>query len=128
MQDPYSAFRRDLVSSLRLSAQATRKVAAGRGGGGMAPTAHVDPVDYIPIDTSGVGEFPWQWNTFGTFNADTWTFLNTIAMVSDQGVLHLTGGLTTWYYNVISATAYLWTDADRTAITKHIANSNAALS
>ncbi|MBY5934720.1 hypothetical protein KUV51_17060 [Tateyamaria omphalii] len=126
MQDPYGAFRRDLMSSLRLSGQAARQVARGRAS--AIPNAQFDPAEYVPVDTSGVGEFPWQWDNFGTFNAQTWNFLNTVAAKTDTGALHLTGGLTTWYYNIISATAYLWTDDDKTDVAKQLSNARSAQS
>ncbi|WP_299044149.1 hypothetical protein [uncultured Tateyamaria sp.] len=118
MQDPYGAFRRDLVSSLRLSAQAARKLAPVSGPSGQ--TTQVDPVDYVPLDTSGVGDFPWEWNNLGTFNAETWNFLNTIASKTSRGAIRLTAGFTTWYFNIISATAYLWTDKDQADVNKHL--------
>lgn len=118
MPDPYHAFRQDLVSSLRQSAQAAR--APTKPGLLGAPPPQLDPADYIPVDTSGVGEFPWEWDNLGTFNANTWTFLNTTATKSDQGFVQLKAGLTTWYFNIINATAYLWTDADRATLNTHL--------
>ena len=120
MQDPYGAFRRDLVSSLRLSTQAARKLAPS----GQANP--LDPVDYVPLDTSGVGDFPWEWNNMGTFSAETWAYLNTIASRTDKGAIRLTGGFSTWYYNIISATAYLWTDQDKADVNTRLAAARTA--
>jgi hypothetical protein len=71
---------------------------------------------YVPVDTSAVGEFPWSWNLSGTFNGQTWDYLNNVAAIRKDGFVTLTAGLITAYYNVISKIAYTWTDADRSAI------------
>ncbi|SIT07368.1 hypothetical protein SAMN05421759_1142 [Roseivivax lentus] len=120
MSDPYRALKQSLVATLRRS--------AGIGGPGAravlktapAQAMAAAPEEFLPVDTSGVGEFPWEWNSFGTFSAETWHFLNTLAARTSDDVIALSAGLTTRYFNLISATAYLWTDQDRAELEQHL--------
>ncbi|KIC48175.1 hypothetical protein RA29_16585 [Tateyamaria sp. ANG-S1] len=112
---------------MRLSSPAAQHIQGGPQNGKQKKTAPTPP-EFMPVDTSGVGEFPWQWNNMGTFNAQTWAFLNTFAARAPSGMLRLIPGLTTWYYNLISATAYVWTKDDRARIDTHLKDARAAQS
>ncbi|WP_299685362.1 hypothetical protein [uncultured Tateyamaria sp.] len=126
MSDPYGAFKQTLVSALNASARnALDPPVAGGLLGAPVAADHSGIDDFLPVDASGVGDFPWQWNDFENFNAETWNYLNTIAAKSDQGFVSFTAGLTTWYYNVISATAYLWTEDDHKTVDAHLAKARA---
>lgn len=121
MQDHYHALKKDLISALNLSMP---KAQSGLSTILKSDTPHLqESKKYTPIISSGLDKFPWQWNQLGTFNAATWNFLNHIA-TSEQNFISLTPGLTTWYYNVISATAYLWTDEDRATLDSLLADSS----
>lgn len=134
MSDPYRVLKQSLVANLRQS--------AGIGGPRLAAQLRTAPAqtqalglagaleeeDFLPVDTSGVGEFPWEWNSFGTFSAETWHFLNTLAARTSDDVITLSAGLTTRYFNLISATAYLWTDQDRAELEQHLSKAAQARS
>jgi hypothetical protein len=121
MQDHYHALKKDLISALNLSMP---KAQSGLSTILKSATPRLqESKKYTPVISSGLDKFPWQWSQLGTFNAATWDFLNHIA-TSEQNFISLTPGLTTWYYNVISATAYLWTDEDRATIDSLLADSS----
>lgn len=121
MQDHYDALKKDLISALNLSMPQSQSHSSSLLK--SAVPSLQKPKKYSPIISSGHDKFPWQWNKLGTFNAATWSFLNNIATYSAQDFISLTPGLTTWYYNVISSTAYLWTDEDHATIDSLLASS-----
>ena len=124
MADPLQSLKRDFVSAI----QPLSKAPVRRGMAAALTVAAVGqpltPSGYTPVDTSGLGDFPWAWDSYGTFSGQTWNFLNNLFSAGSHGFLTSTAGLITAYYNVISKIAYVWSNSERTTINQQLAKIN----
>ena len=74
--------------------------------------------DWGPLDSAGLGNFNWYWNSAQIFTRATWDEFNNVIQYNPDGYFQTTDGtaLTTSLFNIYNAIAYILTDADQTAL------------
>lgn len=81
--------------------------------------------DILPIDQGNIGALPWYCTNGGTFNNDTYTWLNKVIKYNPAGYLETDGSeFTTEYYNVMQGITYQLSPANQSMLNNAINNAN----
>ncbi|WP_148699379.1 hypothetical protein [Candidatus Nitrososphaera evergladensis] len=108
MQPPsMSKIQKDLQASA-VEIDGSRRYLAATGGGAMASQILPEPAHYIPIDSTGVGCFPWYWQLPDGFNKLTYDYLDNVVRTTEQGLLALSPSFSTRYLDLLNTIDYVW--------------------